>query len=426
MVTALKQGEAEEARIIYRSRHREKNEIWIESALRVTRVPDTGAVDGVVAISRDMTEHKDLEDRLAALATSDGLTGIANRRHFDERLREEWARAKRDDTPLSLLLIDVDHFKKFNDQYGHQAGDGCLRAIARVLADQARRPADLAARYGGEEFALLLPNTDADGCEQVGEQIREALRELGMLHALNLPSRRVTASLGGATNMPPKRGGLHRAGRGGGPGPVRGQEQWPRSAGDVGAADRLAGREERAVSPHMAACGRTSPATATDKAQTARTGSASAAQDSASHAPSPTSANTRPPRLAMPIERRDRKDLRERSAWAWRCGRHQERASVGATREGDALRARHGAAPAQPEIDAAAEHDDRDHVEDGPEDLQRHAAVVAEMQRLRDQQRGDVPRHARGVSVNSPVAASISTGLSRREVNGVSPRRNTA
>jgi diguanylate cyclase (GGDEF)-like protein/PAS domain S-box-containing protein len=202
VVTALQQGEATEARVIYRTRHREKKEIWIESALRVTRVPDTGAVDGVVAISRDMTEHKDLEDRLAALATSDGLTGIANRRHFDERLREEWARSKRDDTPLSLLLIDVDHFKKFNDQYGHQAGDGCLRAIARVLSDQARRPADLVARYGGEEFAVLLPNTDADGCEQVGEQIREALRELGMLHALNLPSKRVTASLGGATNMP--------------------------------------------------------------------------------------------------------------------------------------------------------------------------------------------------------------------------------
>ena len=202
VVTALKQGEAEEARVIYRSRHREKKEIWIESALRVTRVPDTGAVDGVVAISRDMTEHKDLEDKLAALATSDGLTGIANRRHFDERLREEWARAKRDETPLSLLLIDVDHFKKFNDQYGHQAGDACLRAITRVLAEQARRPADLAARYGGEEFAVLLPNTDADGCEQVGEQIREALRELGMLHALNLPSKCVTASLGGATNRP--------------------------------------------------------------------------------------------------------------------------------------------------------------------------------------------------------------------------------
>lgn len=201
-VAALKCGEAEEAKVIYRTRHREKSDIWIETALRVTRAPGTGEIDGVVAISRDMTEHKDLENKLAALAISDGLTGLANRRHFDERLQDEWARAKRDGTPLSLLLIDVDHFKKFNDQYGHQAGDRCLRAVARVLAEQARRPVDLAARYGGEEFVLLLPNTDSEGCEQVGERLREALHEFGMLHALNPPSRRVTVSLGGATNLP--------------------------------------------------------------------------------------------------------------------------------------------------------------------------------------------------------------------------------
>jgi diguanylate cyclase (GGDEF)-like protein/PAS domain S-box-containing protein len=201
-IALLKLGEAEEARIIYRTRHREEREIWIESALRVTRTTGTGEIDGIVAISRDMTEHKDLENKLAALATTDGLTGLANRRHFDERLQEEWARAKRDGTPLSLLLIDVDHFKKFNDQYGHQAGDGCLRSLARVLAEQAQRPADLAARYGGEEFVLLLPNTDAEGCEKVGQKVRDALREFGMLHALNPPSKRVTVSLGGATNLP--------------------------------------------------------------------------------------------------------------------------------------------------------------------------------------------------------------------------------
>lgn len=201
-IEALKSGEAEEARIVYRTRHREKAEIWVETALRVTRSSISNEIDGVVAISRDMTEQKDLQDKLAALATLDGLTGIANRRHFDERLDEEWARAKRDGTPLSLLLIDVDHFKKFNDQYGHQAGDACLRSLGRILAAQVRRPADLAARYGGEEFALLLPNTGADGCLEVGERVREALRELGMLHALNQPSRLVTVSLGGATNIP--------------------------------------------------------------------------------------------------------------------------------------------------------------------------------------------------------------------------------
>ncbi|MGY4348944.1 diguanylate cyclase (GGDEF)-like protein [Bradyrhizobium sp. GM7.3] len=101
-----------------------------------------------------------------------------------------------------MLLIDVDHFKKFNDQYGHQAGDACLRSLGRILAEQVRRPADLAARYGGEEFALLLPNTGADGCAEVSERVRKALRELGRLHALNPPSKLVTVSLGGATNTP--------------------------------------------------------------------------------------------------------------------------------------------------------------------------------------------------------------------------------
>jgi diguanylate cyclase (GGDEF)-like protein/PAS domain S-box-containing protein len=202
MVAALKRGEAEDARISYRTRHRQKGEIWIESTMHATRKSETGEIDGVVAISRDMTEHKDLEDKLAALATIDGLTGIANRRHFDEQLEAEWARARRDNTPLSLLLIDVDHFKKFNDQYGHQAGDRCLQSIASVLAAGGRRPADLAARYGGEEFVMILPNTDAAGCEQVSDGLRFKLRELGLVHELNHPSKLVTVSLGGATIWP--------------------------------------------------------------------------------------------------------------------------------------------------------------------------------------------------------------------------------
>jgi diguanylate cyclase (GGDEF)-like protein/PAS domain S-box-containing protein len=201
-VAALKRGETEEARLIYRNRHREKGEIWVETTLRVTRASGTSEVDGVVAISRDMTQHKDLQDKLTARAASDGLTGLANRGHFDERLRDEWARAKRDGTPLSLLMIDVDHFKKFNDQYGHQAGDACLRALAEILANEARRPADLAARYGGEEFALLLPGADAEGCALVGEQVRDALRELAIPHAVNAPSNLATVSLGGATDLP--------------------------------------------------------------------------------------------------------------------------------------------------------------------------------------------------------------------------------
>ena len=201
-VQALKSGEIEETRLVYRTRHRQGGEIWIETALRATHDPATGMVNGVVAISRDMTEHKDLEKKLANLATKDGLTGLANRRHFDDMLQQEWRRAERGGSPVSLLMMDVDNFKKFNDQYGHQAGDACLKTVATAIGAEARRPADLAARYGGEEFVLLLPNTDEVGCALVAERIREALATLNLPHALNPPTKRITLSIGGATGWP--------------------------------------------------------------------------------------------------------------------------------------------------------------------------------------------------------------------------------
>jgi diguanylate cyclase (GGDEF)-like protein/PAS domain S-box-containing protein len=200
-VAMLRRGEIEEARITYRTRHREKSEIWVESSLRVTRKVD-GKIDGVIAITRDVTEHKDIEERLEALAIEDGLTGLANRRRFDERLDEEWRRAVRERTSLGLLMIDLDHFKKYNDLYGHLAGDECLRSVARVLAAEAQRATDLAARFGGEEFVILLPNTDAAGCARIGERVRRALDEAALPHALNRPSGRVTVSLGGAVCRP--------------------------------------------------------------------------------------------------------------------------------------------------------------------------------------------------------------------------------
>src|SRR6201999_2783699 len=121
VIGSLKRGAIEEARVTYRIRHREKSEIWVESTFQVTR-DDTGAIDGVVAITRDVTEQKDLEGRLETLATEDGLTGVANRRRFDERLSEEWGRAYRENTYLALLMIDLDHFKNYNDEHGHLAG----------------------------------------------------------------------------------------------------------------------------------------------------------------------------------------------------------------------------------------------------------------------------------------------------------------
>jgi diguanylate cyclase (GGDEF)-like protein len=201
MVAAMKCGEAEEARVTYRTRHREKSEIWIESTLRVTRKV-SGEIDGVIAISRDVTQQKDLEGKLEALAIEDGLTGLANRRRFDARLADEWRRAARERTPLGLLMIDLDHFKKYNDAYGHLAGDECLRSVARILAAEAQRTADLAARFGGEEFAILLPNTDAAGCTRIGERVRRVLCDAALAHAPNYPSGRVTVSLGGAVCRP--------------------------------------------------------------------------------------------------------------------------------------------------------------------------------------------------------------------------------
>ena len=200
-VAALKCGEVEEARVSFRTRHREKSEVWLESTLRVTRKV-SGEIDGVVAISRDITEQKDIEGKLATLAIEDGLTGLANRRRFDERLLEEWGRAYRERSSLALLMIDLDHFKAYNDEYGHLAGDECLRSVARILSAEAQRTTDLAARFGGEEFVVLLPNTDAAGCARIGERLRRAIREAAIPHAPNLPSGLVTASIGGAICRP--------------------------------------------------------------------------------------------------------------------------------------------------------------------------------------------------------------------------------
>ncbi|TWA94346.1 sensor domain-containing diguanylate cyclase [Bradyrhizobium stylosanthis] len=201
LVDAMKRGEKEEARVTYRNSHRQNGEVWLESTMRVTR-KDNGRVDGVVAISRDITEQKKLETKLETLAIEDSLTGLANRRRFDERLNEEWARAYRDRSTLGLLMIDVDRFKAYNDEYGHPAGDACLRVVAQVIAAEVQRPGDLAARYGGEEFAMLLPNTDAAGCARIGERIRKAIRAAGLVHTTNSASGHVTASLGGATCRP--------------------------------------------------------------------------------------------------------------------------------------------------------------------------------------------------------------------------------
>ncbi|MBP0494468.1 sensor domain-containing diguanylate cyclase [Pararoseomonas indoligenes] len=174
---------------------------WMETTLQQVRAGEEPERGGFVAVSRDVTERRLMQERMAELAATDGLTGLANRRRFDEALATEWRRAAREGTWLALLLLDVDRFKMFNDRYGHLAGDDALRAVARALEATIRRPADLAARYGGEEFAVILPVTDAAGAREVAEQARSAIARAGIAHEAN-ESGMLTASIGVAAAQP--------------------------------------------------------------------------------------------------------------------------------------------------------------------------------------------------------------------------------
>ncbi len=140
--------------------------------------------------------------QLARLSMTDSLTTLANRRRFDEALAEEFQRLRRSGAPLSLILIDLDHFKPYNDRYGHVAGDECLRRVGTLIGEVVRRPPDLAARYGGEELAVILPETSVGGARQVAERIREGIASLAIPHAASDVADHVTASLGGVTLVP--------------------------------------------------------------------------------------------------------------------------------------------------------------------------------------------------------------------------------
>ena len=160
--------------------------------------PD-GVATAVCGFAVDVTERVALARELERLARTDPLTGIGNRRRFDEHLEAEVARAPRSSEPLSLLLCDVDFFKAYNDRYGHQQGDACLAQVARALEGVIQRPADLAARYGGEEFAVVLPQTSAVGARSRAERVRAAVRALAIPHDASPGRDRVTISVGVAT-----------------------------------------------------------------------------------------------------------------------------------------------------------------------------------------------------------------------------------
>ena len=150
----------------------------------------------VAARVRTHLRMKRMSDELRRAASIDGLTAVANRRQFDEMLAREWLRAQRACTPVSLLIADVDFFKAYNDQYGHQAGDRCLQSLASALGQGLLRPADLLARYGGEEFVVLLPETDAAGAAAVARRLLESVEAQRLVHSASTVSDHVTVSIG--------------------------------------------------------------------------------------------------------------------------------------------------------------------------------------------------------------------------------------
>lgn len=143
-----------------------------------------------------------LNQELQRLTATDGLTGVANRRRFDEALDHEWRRAIRAAAPLACIMIDIDHFKAFNDRYGHLQGDACLRQIAHALVSTVRRAGDIVARYGGEEFAVVLPATALAGAQRVAEQLRTTVENLKIPHDASGTSAFVTISLGVSAVVP--------------------------------------------------------------------------------------------------------------------------------------------------------------------------------------------------------------------------------
>lgn len=194
----------------YRALTKDGGYVWIRDVVHVVRNED-GKVDSLIGFMFDISERKKAEEKvfrlqreLEALSFKDGLTGVANRRRFDSNLDIEWASARRGALPLSLIMLDLDFFKQYNDHYGHTQGDDCLRNLAQALNLAANRPRDIVARFGGEEFALLLPETDETAALKVAERCQRLIEELQIPHAASAVAKFITVSMGvGTTQQPP-------------------------------------------------------------------------------------------------------------------------------------------------------------------------------------------------------------------------------
>ncbi|MBF0259336.1 MAG: diguanylate cyclase [Desulfamplus sp.] len=174
---------------------------------------DIGAIDYIIkpfsppivkARVRNHLELKKYRDHLEQISMMDGLTGISNRRRFDEYLEQEWRRGSRSCNQISLVLMDIDLFKSFNDNYGHIEGDRCLKMVATALSESLQRPADIVARYGGEEFVAVLPDTDSEGALLITKRFMESVRNLGIKHEYSSVAEYVTISCGVVTVIPCK------------------------------------------------------------------------------------------------------------------------------------------------------------------------------------------------------------------------------
>ncbi|MDR3413560.1 MAG: sensor domain-containing diguanylate cyclase [Formivibrio sp.] len=192
----------------YRALTRENGYVWIRDVVHVVR-NSHGEVDSLIGFMFDISERKKTEEKLLALqkelealSFKDGLTGIANRRRFDSSLEMEWESARSSQLPLSLIMLDVDFFKQFNDLYGHIEGDKCLTNIAQTLNLALAGPRDLVARYGGEEFIVILPETDASGAQRVAERCQRLIEKQAIDHTQSPHGQRVTVSMGVGTVMP--------------------------------------------------------------------------------------------------------------------------------------------------------------------------------------------------------------------------------
>jgi diguanylate cyclase (GGDEF)-like protein/PAS domain S-box-containing protein len=192
----------------YRALTRDGHYVWIRDVVHVVR-NDDGEVDSLVGFMFDITERKETEQKLMALQKEleelsfrDGLTGIANRRMFDSIMEVEWTNARRNNQPLSLIMIDIDYFKPYNDHYGHIQGDDCLKQVGQALSSAATRARDLFARFGGEEFVLVLPETDAASAKIVAERCRNLIFKEQIPHEKSPVSQILTVSLGVGTIIP--------------------------------------------------------------------------------------------------------------------------------------------------------------------------------------------------------------------------------